>query len=168
MLALLTGARRSNLRAMRWDDLDFDMRTWTIGGQESKNKQSMVIPLTDPAVAILQQRKAVTHSEYVFPSTGRKKSKTGHIMDTREHWTELLSRAQLSDLRLHDLRRTLGSYQTISGASTAIVGKTLGHKSTTATAVYTRLNLDPVRASMEKAIKMMLAMQQEPKDKEYI
>jgi len=50
------------------------------------------------------------------------------------------------------------SYQTISGASTAIVGRNPGHKSSEATAVYARLNLDPVRASVEKATAAMLAM----------
>ena len=66
-----------------------------------------------------------------------------------------LRRANLQDVRLHDLRRTLGSYQTITGASSTIVGKTLGHKSPEATAVYARLNLDPVRNSMEKAVAAM-------------
>ena len=43
----------------------------------------------------------------------------------------------------------------MTGASTAIVGKTLGHKSVEATAVYARLNTDPVRASMKKAVAAM-------------
>ena len=57
----------------------------------------------------------------------------------------------LLDVRLHDLRRTFGSYQAITGASLPVIGKTLGHKSATATAVYARLHDDPVRDSMEKA-----------------
>ena len=88
--------------------------------------------------------------------------KTGHLVEPRRPWKDLLKRAEIYDLRLHDLRRTLGSYQTISGASTTIVGKTLGHKSLEATAVYARLNLDPVRASVEKATATMLAMKTVP------
>lgn len=57
----------------------------------------------------------------------------------------------LMDIRLHDLRRTFGSYQAITGASLPIIGKTLGHKSQQSTQVYARLNDDPVRDSMEKA-----------------
>ena len=56
----------------------------------------------------------------------------------------------------------MGSYQTMTGASTAIVGKTLGHKSSAAKAVYARLNLDPVRDSMEKAVGAMLAARELP------
>lgn len=61
----------------------------------------------------------------------------------------------LMDIRLHDLRRTLGSWQAATGATTAIIGKSLGHKSQQATAIYERLNIDPVRASVERATEAM-------------
>ena len=77
-------------------------------------------------------------------------------------WKTLLKRAELENVRLHDLRRTMGSYQTMTGASLTVVGKTLGHKSQQATAVYARLNLDPVRASMEAAVDMMMASKELP------
>ncbi len=51
--------------------------------------------------------------------------------------------ARLDDIRIHDLRRTMGSWQARTGASLAIIGKSLGHKSQQATAVYARLDLDP-------------------------
>ena len=77
-------------------------------------------------------------------------------------WKTLLKNADLRDVRLHDLRRTLGSYQTIGGTSLTIVGKTLGHKSHDATQIYAKLNLDPVRDSMEKAVGLMLASKELP------
>ena len=117
----------------------------------------MTIPLIHEAVEILQHRKKTAISIFVLPSPGRSKSKTGHMTDPRTAWKNLLKRAKLENFRLHDLRRTLGSWQTIAGASTAIVGKTLGHKSPASTAVYARLNLDPVRQSMETAVEAMLA-----------
>ena len=64
--------------------------------------------------------------------------------------------AGFRDLRLHDLRRTLGSWQAATGASLPIIGKSLGHKSLAATQIYARLNLDPVRASINKATDAML------------
>lgn len=51
--------------------------------------------------------------------------------------------------------RTLGSWQARTGASLAIIGKSLNRKSPQATAIYARLDLDPVRASAEKATKAM-------------
>ncbi len=61
----------------------------------------------------------------------------------------------LLDIRIHDIRRTFGSYQAITGASLQIIGKSLGHRSTQSTQIYARLNLDPVRAAVEKATDAM-------------
>lgn len=63
----------------------------------------------------------------------------------------------LMDIHIHDIRRTFGSYQAITGASLQIIGKSLGHKSTQSTQVYARLNLDPIRASIEKATQAMFS-----------
>lgn len=162
LLSLYTGARKSNVLSMQWVDVDFDLLTWTIRPTDSKNKSSMTIPIVDEVLEILQRRKKSLKSLFVLPSVGRSKSKTGHMVDPRLAWADLLKRANLDNLRLHDLRRTLGSYQTITGASGTIVGKTLGHKSPSSTAVYARLNLDPVRASMENAVSAMQATKDLP------
>ncbi len=61
----------------------------------------------------------------------------------------------MTDIRIHDIRRTFGSYQAITGASLTIIGKSLGHRSSQSTQVYARLHLDPVRASIEKATSAM-------------
>lgn len=62
----------------------------------------------------------------------------------------------MTDLRIHDLRRTLGSWQAKTGASLAIIGKSLNHKTHQATTIYARLDLDPVRQSVETATQAML------------
>jgi integrase len=157
-ISLLTGARRSNILSMRWSEIDVTSRLWRIPSNKSKNAEEMTVPLTREAIDILERRKRTARSVFVFPSSG----KTGHLQEPRRPWKNLLNRADIDDLRLHDLRRTLGSYQTITGASTAIVGKTLGHKSPEATAVYARLNLDPVRQSIENATAAMLALKEAP------
>ena len=65
--------------------------------------------------------------------------------------------SRMQDFRPHDLRRTLGSYQAITGSSLPIIGKSLGHKSQAATQIYARLDLDPVRNSVKKATEAMYA-----------
>ena len=52
---------------------------------------------------------------------------------------------------MHDLRRTLGSWQAATGSSLPIIGAMLGHESVATTAIYARLNLDPVRESVNTA-----------------
>jgi integrase len=59
--------------------------------------------------------------------------------------------ARIGDLHVHDLRRTLGSWQAATGASLVVIGKSLGHRDQEATAIYARLNIEPVRASVERA-----------------
>ena len=89
---------------------------------------------------------------FVFPGSG----KTGHLVEPRKGWERLLAQAKIADLRLHDLRRTMGSWQAKTGASLVVIGKSLNHKSTQTTAIYARLDMDPVRASMNSAADAML------------
>jgi integrase len=158
LISLYTGARRSNVMAMRWSDINVEQSIWRIPPAESKNSEAMNVPLIEPATTILQKRKSGASSVFVFPGDGA----TGHLVEPKRAWKTFLKNAGLHDVRLHDLRRTLGSYQTIGGTSLTIVGKTLGHRSHEATQVYARLNLDPVRASMEKAVGLMLASKELP------
>ena len=68
----------------------------------------------------------------------------------------LLNAAGIENLRIHDLRRTLGSWQARTGASLPIIGKSLNHKTHQATAIYARLDLDPVRRSVNTATTAMM------------
>jgi len=151
LLSLHTGARRSNVLAMQWKDIDFNLLQWRIPGEQSKNDSIMLVPLIGEVLELLNRRRQTTSSVFVFPGLG----KTGHLLEPRKGWLRILRRADLDGVRLHDLRRTMGSYQTIGGASTAIVGRTLGHKNPTSTLVYARMTLDPVREAMEKAVALM-------------
>ncbi len=67
-----------------------------------------------------------------------------------------ISNCRIENLTFHDLRRTLGSWQVMTGASLPVVGKSLNHKSPQATAIYARLQLEPVRESVNKATDTML------------
>ena len=67
-----------------------------------------------------------------------------------------VSGVRMKDLRIHDLRRTLGSWQARTGASLSIIGKSLNHKSVQTTAIYSRLDTDPVRESVERATAAIL------------
>lgn len=151
LISLLTGARKSNVLSMKWKDINFTEATWYI--PKTKNGEAITIPLSAEAMEILIQRKEKTNSIFVFESAG---SKTGHLVEPKRTWNALLKKAVIENLRLHDLRRTLGSWQAKTGASLTIIGKSLGHKSQHSTAVYARLDLDPVRKSVEKATEAML------------
>ncbi len=67
-----------------------------------------------------------------------------------------IDNVRIPDLRIHDLRRTLGSWQAKTCASLAIIGKSLNHKNQSTTAIYARLDLDPVRAAVNTATTAMM------------
>lgn len=91
-------------------------------------------------------------SEFVFPGTGQ----SGHLRDPQKCWTRLLARADIHDFRIHDLRRTHGSYLAATGANQFVICRALGHKDVATTAIYARLDLDPIRAATERATDVML------------
>ncbi len=153
LLALLTGARKANLLSMKWDDISFERAEWRI--EETKNGTPQTVTLSPEAIEILLNRKPVESATFVFPS--ERSSATGHIQNPKKAWTRVLERAGLTNLRIHDLRRTLGSWQAKSGASLAIIGKSLNHKNQNTTAIYARLDLDPVRDSVNTATSAMMA-----------
>jgi integrase len=152
LVSLLTGARRANVQAMAWPEIAWQRALWIVPAEKAKSEEDIHVALSPVVIQILETRKASSLSEWVFPGRGR----TGHLIEPKTAWKRILKRAGLSDLRLHDLRRTLGSWQAATGASLPIIGKSLGHESLEATKVYARLNLDPVRESVNRATQAML------------
>ena len=152
-LSLWTGARKSDVLSMRWQDISLADNRWDV--PDPKNSTPYQIALTPEAVKILKDRLQARHggNPWVFPGVGQ----TGHVVDLKNRWKELLRRAKITNLRQHDLRRTLGSWQAAQGASLQIIGKSLEHKSVQATQVYSQLNLDPVRESVTAATQAIIA-----------
>jgi integrase len=149
LISLLTGARRSNVLEMQWQQIHFDRAEWRI--PTTKNGESQTVTLTPEVIEILRVRQGCDPT-WIFPGTGT----TGHLVEPKKAWKRVLERAGIADLRIHDLRRTLGSWQAKTGASLVIVGKSLNHKSPSTTAIYARLDLDPVRESVDRAASAML------------
>jgi integrase len=152
LVSLLTGARKSNVLSMRWSEIDFKEAVWKIPGSKTKNGDIQTIPLNEPTLDVLATRWKETSSFFVFPGTG----KTGHFQEPKKAWARVCKSAGLEGAHIHDLRRTMGSWQAKTGASIPIIGKSLGHRSQKTTEVYARLDLDPVRTSMDKAVAAML------------
>jgi integrase len=96
-------------------------------------------------------------SEWVFPSP--KKSK-GHLVALDHPFYALRERAGIPDIHPHDLRRTLGSWQSELGTNLQIVAKSLGHQSARSTEVYSRVDIGAVRNSVRAATNAMLAAAQ--------
>jgi integrase len=145
LLLLMTGARRGNVQAMQWEDVNLESALWRI--PDTKIGEPHTVALSPEAIAVLSKRKESAKGDYVFPGPGKSK----HLEEPKRAWVGVLERAGIKELRLHDLRRTHGSWMAASGASLPMIGKALGHKNVSTTAIYARLSLDPVRAAVTKA-----------------
>jgi len=173
---LWTGQRRGNVASMRWDELDRKEAVWVIPGSKTKNHNPHRVHLAAPMLKLLKRRweeseaaiargdTRYTHG-YVFP-TYRYDAKKPHLAEPKSAWDRLLNRAGLKDLRIHDLRRSFGSWAAMTGASALIIGKALGHLDPSSTAIYARLNLDPVRAAVDAATGAMQKVVETAKQKQ--
>ena len=159
LLCLLTGARRGNVQAMRWADVDLSGGCWTVPGSEHKTKRPITIPLSTPVLAILQARQAFHGGKgYVFPSS----SASGHLEEPKAAWKRVLTRAGLEGLRIHDLRHTAASWLANQGVPLTLIGAALGHTQTSTTSRYAHLAVDPVRQALERSGNAIMATRNPP------
>lgn len=151
LVMLLTGARKMNVLTMRWEDVHIERAVWTI--PQTKSGDALRVPLVPFAVDLLARRRERTNgSLYVFPG----QRGAAHRIEVKSAWDRIRKAAKLEDVRLHDLRRTLGSWQAAGGTSLPIIGKSLGHRDVNTTAIYARLDLDPVRQAVTAATTALL------------
>ena len=77
-LLILTGARRSEVAAMSWRELDFDAGIWILPSERTKNRQAHMIYLSELAIKIIGSLQPITgHSKFVFDTGNYKED--GHI-----------------------------------------------------------------------------------------
>lgn len=69
-ILVLTSCRSGEVRGMRWSEIDFDNKIWTIPSSRMKAKQPHRVPLCDRVMEILSDARALQlHDELVFPSS---------------------------------------------------------------------------------------------------
>jgi integrase len=106
-LLALTGQRRSEVAEMRWKEIDFEARTWTLPRERAKNDQAHTVPLSDPVIAILTSVPRVAgNGGYVFSTRGE--APISGFAKAKERLDNALP-ADMPAWTLHDLRRTFAS-----------------------------------------------------------
>lgn len=160
-MLLFTGQRKNCVLSMRWDELSNSVSVWTIPTRKMKGKEEHTLPLPKQCIDILQRRAKNKHPNgYVFPALTAT-SKLGHISEkTGENsfWRRITKNAGLystdknKNLTIHDLRRSLASWQINNDVDIYTVSKTLGHKSIATTQkIYAHLNSDKIRDGVSTA-----------------
>ncbi|MFI4985810.1 MAG: tyrosine-type recombinase/integrase [Alphaproteobacteria bacterium] len=196
-LYLLTGARKSELLNARHSDIDWGLGRLRL--RDTKAAEEQYIPLSAPALAILQSIPRMERNEFIL--CGAKEGRP--LVNIDKPWRRIRNQATLrawaesddarvaglfrrleadvghepsaaacreaakaehlelpvgvTDIRLHDLRRTVGSWLSASGTDLNMIREALRHQHISTTLTYARLGRDAAKDAMEEHGKRMMA-----------
>lgn len=170
---LITGARREELAALKWVDVDFRWRSITLN-DKVEGTGGRTIPMTPYVSQLLTNLKQIngkqpsdrrlnrleaagrswTPSQWVFAS---ETSATGRLSEPRSAHAKALSRAGLPHITLHGLRRSFGTLAEWPETPAGVIAQIQGHKpSAIAEKHYRRRPIDLLRKWHERIEGWML------------
>lgn len=143
-LLLFTGCRKSEILRARWEHVDLDRGTLRL--PDTKAGHERVVALSAPAVEVLKGLPRYAENDHVFPGRNGRP-----LADFQRPWRRIRKAAGLEDVRVHDLRRTIGSLLLQDGVPMAHVSALLGHSSVRVTErVYAHLEDAQPRLAAER------------------
>lgn len=157
---ILTGARRSEVLGAQWKHIDLERRTFFI--PETKNGESHTIPLSTPLIRILDGLERQKGNPYVF--CGHVKGQA--LVNIDSAWYRIRERADLEDVRIHDLRRTCAAWLATGGYSELVIKKLLNHSVQGVTGIYARVGPKAIRKAVEDYGRQIMDVWEEVSDDE--
>ena len=137
-LLMLTGCRRNEIMTLRWEDVD-------LGAGELRLRDTKtgprVVSLSPAAAEVLAAVPRLAGNPWVIVG-----SRPGQRLSSPDnHWFRIRARAELEDVRLHDLRHSFASRALSLGESLPVIAKLLGHSQIKSAARYAHLGGDAVK-----------------------
>ncbi len=143
-LLLLIGVRKKELLRAQWSDVDWEQRALSIG--RTKNGEPLLAPLSIATIERLRMIPRIEGNPYIICGKF-----AGHpLKDLRSAWARVRTAAELQHVRIHDLRRTVGSWLVQGGASLHLVGAVLNHKDPKTTAGYAYFQTENRQAALDR------------------
>jgi integrase len=151
-LLILTGQRRGEVAGMEWLEIDLEKKIWTIPAARSKNRRAHDVPLSPPALAILEGLPRFSGSKFVF---GAEAPPSGY--DAAKKRLDRLhagaSGEPIPPWTLHDIRRSVATGLAGLGVNLPVIERCLNHVSGSfggIVGVYQRHSFaDEMRAAMD-------------------
>jgi integrase len=160
---VLSGARSGEVFHAQWDQFDLQAGVWLKPAGYVKTAREHRIPISAPLRQLLAEMRAEAQrqaeqdgqepSSWLFASSGS----AGHLTTIHHDWAKICAAAELSNVRVHDLRHTYASYLASSGLSVPIIGQLLGHTQASTTSRYSHLLDDPLRVATERVGRIVVA-----------
>ena len=147
---MFTGCRKAEILTLRWGDIDWEHNCLRLPDSKTGAK---TVALGAPAIELLHGLPRVEGNPYVFPGTKDR----AHLVGLQKIWHRLRNRAELPDVRLHDLRHSFASVGAAGGDSLLIIGKLLGHRNAASTQRYAHLGDDPLRSAANRISQQIAA-----------
>lgn len=146
LFVLFTGARKEEAAQLRWDNVNLKLATFTL--HDTKNSETVTLPLSDYLLALLEKRKAKTVSEFVFEGEGKR----GHIIEVKRHMKKVAANID-QDFTIHDLRRTFLTIAESMDISPYTLKRLVNHKTaekSDVTAGYIVVDIERLRDAAQK------------------
>ena len=139
-LLMLTGCRLSEIQKLQWEHVDLEAAELRLPDTKTGDR---AVPLAPSAVRLLESLPRDDDNPWVI--VGKKPG--SHLTDLQHPWRRIRARADLEDVRIHDLRHSFASRALALGEGLPMIGKLLGHTQVQTTARYAHLARDTVKAS---------------------
>jgi integrase len=157
-LLILTGCRKSEILGLKREWIDWERGYLRLPDSKTGAK---IVPMGAPALELLASLPVIEGNPYVLPSLPRE----GHYVGLPKVWEKIREKAELGDVRLHDLRHSFASTAAASGDSLIVIGALLGHKDTATTSRYAHLTNDALRMAATRTANHIAAAMGDKPDK---
>ena len=132
LFSCLCGLRVSDIRKLRWCDLQRSGGRVRIEITMQKTKEPLYLPISDEALKWLPERGEANGSDCIFPLTHE-----GTVNDTLQHWAKVAGITK--HISFHVSRHTHATMMLTLGADLYTVSKLLGHKNIATTQIYAKI-----------------------------
>ncbi len=132
LFSCLCGLRVSDIRKLKWCDLQRSDGRVRIEITMQKTKEPLYLPISDEALKWLPERGEAGDSDFIFPLTHE-----GTVNDTLQHWAKVAGITK--HISFHVARHTHATMMLTLGADLYTVSKLLGHKNIATTQIYAKI-----------------------------
>ncbi len=144
-LLALSGCRLGEIRRLTWENVNFERGTIALPNTKTGPRNHVI---GKPALALLENIERTKGSPWVFPGTDISQPLQGGRLE--KAWQKIRKAAGIEDVRLHDLRHTVGTFSSQAGANAFLIRDKLGHTTLSMTSRYVNQDSSPLRELSDK------------------